>query len=428
MRGDGMIDIIGNLEARGFFEQISEEAVRDSFKDDKQIIYAGFDPTSDSLHLGHLVPIMALAHFQRAGNKVLAVVGGATAMIGDPSGKSKERNLLTREQVRLNSESIKKQLSIFLDFDGENAALMLDNYDWIGSLSLIEWLRVIGKFFTVNYMISKDSVRTRMASQNGISFTEFSYMTMQAYDFMYLYDKYNCNIQLGGNDQWGNITAGIDLIHKVYGAKGYGVTVPLLATSTGEKFGKTAGNAVWLDGTRTSPYSFYQYFIGTTDDDVERFLKLFTFLDMKEIADICVIHKMVPEKRKAQKRLAEEVTRMVHGKDGLERAKRASEALFGGSLDDLSRKEIEEVFVDVPSGDIERLRLVGILPIVDFLVDTKVLSSKGEVRRTIGQGGVYINNKRVAGVDVSVSCDDVLQSDVVVVRIGKKQYRLIYVI
>ncbi len=311
------MSILNDLNERGFIAATTDEALDEHLETGSRTIYIGFDPTADSLHLGHLVPIMVLAHLQRAGHKVLMVVGGATGMIGDPSGKSDERNLLTAEQIDHNVAAVREQLARFVSFEGDCPAEIVNNHDWIGPMSFIDWLREVGKFFTINYMVAKESVKQRMASEVGISYTEFSYMTLQAYDFLHLFREKGCTIQGGGNDQWGNITAGTDLIRKAQpGAKVFGVTFPLLTTSRGEKFGKTAGNAVWLDAERTSPYQLYQYWVRSEDADVEKFLKLFTFLSLDEIAAIMAEHNESPERRAAQKALAEHATRLIHGQGG----------------------------------------------------------------------------------------------------------------
>lgn len=420
-----MSSVLDNLKARGFIAQTSDENLGKYLARGPATIYVGFDPTASSLHLGHLVPIMALAHLQRAGHRALVVVGGATGMIGDPSGQSEERNLLTTDQIAENIAGVRQQLASFLDFDGDNAAIMLDNNEWIGAMSFIDWLRDVGKFFTINYMVAKESIKNRMGSEQGISFTEFSYMTMQAYDFLHLHDAHGCTVQAGGNDQWGNITAGIDLIRKVRNAKAYGMTFPLLMTASGQKFGKTAGNAVWLAPDRTSPYHFYQYWVRTDDADVERFLKLFTFLELDEIERIMGEHNATPHGRGAQKALAEQTTRIVHGQDGLAKAVRASEALFGGDLAEFTAAELQEIFADVPSSHLDPSRIDEGLKVVDLLVETGLVGSKGEARRKIAQGGAYVNNERVADPETQVGAGQVLGASIIVLRLGKKQYHLV---
>jgi tyrosyl-tRNA synthetase len=420
------MSILNDLNERGFIAATTDEALDEHLETGSRTIYIGFDPTADSLHLGHLVPIMVLAHLQRAGHKVLMVVGGATGMIGDPSGKSDERNLLTAEQIDHNVAAVREQLARFVSFEGDCPAEIVNNHDWIGPMSFIDWLREVGKFFTINYMVAKESVKQRMASEVGISYTEFSYMTLQAYDFLHLFREKGCTIQGGGNDQWGNITAGTDLIRKAQpGAKVFGVTFPLLTTSRGEKFGKTAGNAVWLDAERTSPYQLYQYWVRSEDADVEKFLKLFTFLSLDEIAAIMAEHNESPERRAAQKALAEHATRLIHGEDGLAKAVAASGALFGGDLSALGAGELKDIFADVPSTTMERSRLAEGLGVLDLFAETGLAKSKGEARKKIAQGGVYINNERISDVDATIDSAGLLADELLVLRMGKKQYHLV---
>ncbi len=420
-----MSSVYDSLEARGLIEQVSDEGIGDFLAKEKTTIYTGFDPTSDSLHLGHLVPIMAMAHFQQAGHKVIALVGGATGMIGDPSGKSEERNLLTADKVAENVAALKNQLSRFLDFEGDNAALMLDNNDWIGQMSFTEWLRDVGKYFTVNYMVAKESVKTRMASDNGISFTEFSYMTMQAYDFLHLFDTHDCTIQYGGNDQWGNITAGIDLVRKTRQKPVYGVTCPLIRTSTGEKFGKTAGNAVWLDPTRTSPYNFYQYWMGVADGDVKQYLNFFTFLSTDKIDEVCAAHEECPERREAQKLLAGEVTKTSHGSEGLAKAQAATQAMFGGALEGLGDADLADIFEDVPSSTVAAGDIASGMSLVDLLAGTSLAESKGKARKLIQQGGISVNNVRATDTEAIVNNDTLAGRNTLILRAGKKRYHLV---
>ncbi len=317
--------LLDQLEQRGMIDDVTDRAALDErLAKPGASIYVGFDPTADSLHVGHMLPALMLARFQRAGHRPIIVVGGATGMIGDPSGRSAERQLLTVETIRANAVAVGKQLARFVSFEGSNAAIMVDNADWTRAVSYLDWLRTIGKHFTINYMMAKESVRRRLEDrEQGISYTEFSYMLLQANDFLHLFDAHGCEIQAGGSDQWGNITAGIELIRKARGAQAFGITFPLLATSSGEKFGKSAGNAVWLDPARTSPYQFYQYWIRTEDADVEKLLRLFTFLEMDEIASLMSAHAESPEKRIPQIALANEMTRMVHGDDALQLATNA---------------------------------------------------------------------------------------------------------
>lgn len=420
-----MPKVYETLQKRGFVHQISHQDLPGRLEGESLVLYTGFDPTADSLHLGHLVPVLLMRHLQQAGHRPLAVVGGATGMVGDPSGRSEERNLLSAEQVAHNKAAIRAQLERFLDFSGAAAATMLDNFDWISPMSFIDWLRDVGKHMTINVMLAKDSVKGRMESEQGISFTEFSYMTMQAYDFLHLYRHHGCVLQCGGSDQWGNITAGIDLIRRVESGKAAGLTVPLITTASGQKFGKSAGNAIWLDAKRTSPFQFYQYFVRTEDADVDRFLKLFTFLTLEEIEPIVAEHQQQPHLRLAQKRLAAEITSLVHGPEGLKRAEAATEALFGGDLSQLSEADLLEIFADVPSASFAASRLdAGISPI-DLLAESGVCKSKGEARRMLDQGAVYLNNQRcepAAAIDRSALAG----RSVLVVRLGKKNYHLLH--
>ncbi|MFA4987558.1 MAG: tyrosine--tRNA ligase [Candidatus Brocadiia bacterium] len=413
------------LEARGFVAQVSDPEVWSALARESVTLYVGFDPTANSLHLGHLIPVIAMAHLQRAGHRVIALVGGATGMVGDPSGRSGERQLLTPEQVAQNVAGVKLQLERFLTFSGRNAAIMLDNNDWIAPMSFVDWLREVGKFFTVNYMVAKESVRNRMASESGISFTEFSYMTMQAYDFLHLLETQGCRLQCGGNDQWGNITAGIDLIRKAKGESAYGLTFPLVATSSGEKFGKSAGNAIWLDRARTSVYQFFQYWIQIDDADVEKFLKLFTFLPVDEIEVCCQSHKQAPHLRKAQATLAREVTLMVHGEEATERVIYASEKVFGGDLSGLSQQELLDIFAEVPPSPVDASRLDEGLALTDLLAEVGACKSKNEARRMVRQGAVYLNQKRVGDEERIVTADDIVGESLLVVRLGKKNHHLV---
>ncbi len=404
----------------------NEVAAREALSSRKVSIYIGFDPSATSLHVGNLVPIMTLAHFQRAGHRPIVLVGGATGMIGDPSGRSTERTLLDNDEVDKNVEAIKKQLSRFVSFEGENAAIMVNNADWIGQKSYLEWLRDVGKHFTVNYMIAKESVRSRLEDrEQGITYTEFSYMLLQAYDFFHLFTEFDCLIQGGGSDQWGNITAGTDLIRKRTGKEAIGITYPLITTASGEKFGKSAGNAIWLDGDLTSPYSFYQYWINSEDADVERYLKFFSFVPVEDIATICEEHAKDPHKREAQKRLAAEVTRVVHGEEGLQSALRATQVLFGSTLDGLSDKELNEIFKDVPSTDMKMTDLKAGITLIDMLADTGMCKSKGEARRLIKGGGVSVNNNRVEDIELTLTDANLASETMIMLRSGKKRYHLV---
>jgi len=389
--------------------------------------YIGFDPTAKSLHVGSLIPLITLSRFQRFGNIPIVVIGGGTGLIGDPSGKTKERPLLSKEEIEENIEGIKAQIEKFLDFKAkENPAKIVNNYDWLGEIKLVDFLREVGKHITVNYMLQKESVRNRLQREEGISFTEFSYMLLQAYDFLVLYDRENCVLQMGGSDQWGNITAGIELIRKMRGGKAYGLVFPLITTSSGVKFGKTEEGTVWLDPNLTSPFKFYQFWINTDDADVIRYLKYFTFLGEREIGELEESLKREPEKREPHRVLAREVTRMVHGEDAMRRAERASKVLFGEEIKDLNLREILEIFSDVPSREIPKERFEGEgYPLVELLVDVGLFPSKGEARRAIKDGGVYVNNIRVSDAQDKISLSRTIEGKVLILRKGKKNYLLV---
>lgn len=421
------MSVYNELKDRGFISNVTDPEIEKYLEENKVTVYCGFDPTAESLHVGNLVPLMGLAHFQRHGHKVLPLIGGATGMIGDPSGKSEERNLQSITQVMHNAESIKGQMEKVLHFKGENSAFMVNNYDWTHGMSIIDWLRDIGKHFTLSYMLAKDSVKSRLASENGISYTEFSYMTLQSYDFLYLFRNFGCTMQFGGNDQWGNITAGIELIRRADSGKVFGMTFPLMTTSTGEKFGKSAGNAVWLDPEKTSPYQYYQYWINTTDEDVEKMMKLFTFIDVSEIEKVCGEHKLNPHLRKAQTLLAQEATKILHGEEGLNSAQAASAALFGGDLKGLSEKELKSIFNDVPSTVVPREEIKTGINIADLLVNTNMQPSKGKARNLISQGGCYINNEKVEDPEFIVNTSSLMHKSMIIIRCGKKSYHLVNV-
>jgi tyrosyl-tRNA synthetase len=389
--------------------------------------YIGFDPTASSLHVGSLLQIMNLARLQRFGHHAIALVGGGTGMIGDPSGKTQERQLLSVEQIQHNLEGIRGQLTRFLDFDGvSNPARMVDNGEWLLSVGLIEFLRDIGKHFRVNVMMTKDSVRERFKQEQGISFTEFSYQLLQGYDYLVLHDRYGCTLQMGGSDQFGNIIEGIDLIRTKRGAQAYGVVSPLVTKADGTKFGKTEGGQnIWLDPQRTSPFKFYQFWINTLDADVIPYLKYFTFLSRDDIAELEHAVQTAPEQKAAQKRLAAEVTRLVHGESALERAVRASQVLFGGSLEDVALEDLLDIFGDAPSSQFERARFDGEgVPLADVLVESGLIKSKREARDMMGSGGVYVNNQRVTDAARRLTHADSLGGQVVVLRKGAKTYHL----
>ena len=421
-----MLAPIELLRRRGLLEQISDEAgLTALFAREQVSFYVGFDPTARSLHVGNFVPIMMMAHLQRAGHRPIAVVGGATGMIGDPSGRSSERNLLDDSAVLANLATIRTQLASFLRFEGSNAAKVVNNADWTGPISYLHWLRDVGKYFSVNAMIAKESVRRRLEERDqGISYTEFSYMLLQAYDFFVLNRDEGVQLQMGGNDQWGNITAGIELIHKKGGGQAYAITSPLLLTAAGEKFGKSAGNAVWLDSALTSPFAFYQYWVRTDDRDAGKFLRMFTFLDLEEIEAIEAAHASNLAGRGAQKRLAQEVTRIVHGEAALLRAELATEILFGREIQGLSDAELADIFGDVPSTQLERSRLEAGIDLISLLVEMGASASKGEARRALTAGSIYLNNVKVTDAALMVTAAQLASESTLVVRTGKKNYFL----
>lgn len=424
-----MKDIFAELAWRGLLHQSTDDKHLIPWLMEKpRTVYIGFDPTADSLHVGHLLQVMTLRRFQKAGHRPIALVGGATGMIGDPSGKSAERNLLSVEVLQGNVEAMKKQLAHFLDFGtGPTSALMVNNFDWMGRFSYLEFLRDVGKHFPVNVMLGKESVKNRLErTDSGLSYTEFSYMLLQAYDFVHLYDTYGCEIQAGGSDQWGNITAGIDLARRMRGAQLYGMTCPLLTKSDGTKMGKTESGALWLDPAKTSPYQFYQYWINLADADVGKCLRYLTDLEREEIEAIEVQHAADPGRREAQKRLACEITRLVHGEEGLASAQRATGVLFGAEIAGLNDAELSDIFADVPSCELSRDRLASEgLPIVDALVESGLSKSKGEAKRTLTQGGAYLNNRRVDDPDLRLTTEALASETVLVLRAGKKNYALL---
>lgn len=391
--------------------------------------YIGFDPTADSLHVGSLLTIMGLVHLQRAGHTPVALVGGGTGLVGDPSGKTQERPLLGAEDVDRNAQAIRGQLEHFLDFEvSTNPARMVNNLEWLGSLGALEFLRDVGKHFSVNAMLRKDTVRRRLDDEDqGISYTEFSYSLMQAYDFLCLYDR-GCTFQMGGSDQWGNITAGIDLIRRARGGRAYGVVWPLVTTAAGTKFGKTEAGTVWLDPARTSPFRFYQFWLNTDDRDACRYLRSFTTLPREEIEGVEATMAERPQERAAQRLLAAEVTERTHGPTARTRAEAASRVLFGGSLDGLGAEDIAEIFGDVPASQVDRARLGGKgVPLVELLAETGVASSKGDARRSIEGGGIYVNNERRNDVETRVTVEDAVEGRYLILRKGKKSYHLVQI-
>ncbi len=421
-----MASIYATLESRGLIAQASDPALAELLAKERFVIYVGFDPTASSLHLGHLVPVMALAHFQRAGHGVLALVGGATAMVGDPSGRSDERNLLSAAQVRENAEGVRRQLARFLDFDGPYADIMVDNMDWTAPMSFIDWLRDVGKYFTVNYMVAKDSVKSRMSSEHGISFTELSYMTMQAYDFLHLHDHHGCRLQGGGSDQWGNITAGIDLVRRVRQAPVYGLTFPLMTTAAGAKFGKSAGNAIWLDPARTTRWEFYQYLVRQDDRDVIRFLRTYTFLPDQRIEELERQLAAHPDERDAQKALAYEVTALVHGPEAAREMQYAAEVVYDQHIRGIGERTLRDVFAAVPTSTITRQQLEAGMDILEIMLGSGMVKSKGEGRRLLDAGGVYVNNLRVQP-GTRTGAQHLASESLMVLRSGKKNYYLVQV-
>ena len=389
--------------------------------------YIGFDPTAVSLHVGSLLPIMGLARLQQHGHTPIALVGGGTGMIGDPSGKTQERQLLSKEQIEFNVEGIRSQLSLFLDFEVKsNRAMLINNADWLAPIPMVDFLRDVGKHFTVNYMLAKELVKRRFEEGDGISFTEFSYMLLQSYDFLILHDRYGCTLQMGGSDQWGNIVAGTELIRKMRGAKGYGLVFPLVTTSAGIKFGKTEAGSVWLDPNLTSPYRFYQFWINTEDSDVVKYLKFFTMLDQQAIAELEQAVVTAPEKREAQKRLAEEVTRTVHGESNLRKAIQASQVLFGGEIEDLSASDVLDIFAEVPSSEVPGDTFTGVgVSLVDLVISSGFAPSKGAARRLIEDGGIYINNRRVSDVQAAIDLSTFIDGQFLVLRKGARKYHLV---
>ena len=419
-------NLFEELTWRGFINQVTDPELPGLLAKESVRLYCGFDPTADSLHIGSLLPIMGLAHFQRGGHRPIALVGGGTGLIGDPSGKAQERSMLTKELVQANAEGIHRQLAHFMRFEGENAAVMINNADWLCELPLVDFLRDIGKHFSVNAMLARDSVKVRLQDrEHGISFTEFSYCLLQAYDFLHLNDSHDCRMQVGGSDQWGNIVSGIDLVRRLRDRQAYGITFPLVTKSDGSKFGKSEGGNIWLDAQRTSPYQFYQFWINQSDADAGQYLRFFTFLSREDIEDLDRQTREEPHKRAAQRRLAEEVTRLVHGEEALQHAQHASQAVFGGELTGLDERTLLEVFSEVPSADLPAANLADGRPLLDALVEAGVFPSKGEARRLIRNGGLYVNNTRIDAEDSKLGTGSLLTANLAVVRTGKKNYHLL---
>ncbi len=421
-------NIFDELKARGLVFATTE-GTEDLLKRENVTLYNGFDITADSLHVGHMVPLLALARMQRFGHHPIALAGGGTTMVGDPSGKNAERTLTSKEEIDSRLEAIKGQLAHFLDFNVKsNPARVMNNADWLLKLNLIDFLRDIGKHFTVNAMINKDSVRNRLDREEGLSFTEFSYQLIQSYDFLYLYQTVGCKMQSGGSEQWGNITGGVELIRRVEGGEAYGLTYPLITKADGTKFGKTESGSVWLDPKKTSPYRFYQFWLNTDDRNVIDYLNYFTFLSVEDIAGLKVSLEQHPELREPHRKLAEEITRLLHGETAMASAQQASQALFGGSLDGLSAGEIADIFSDVPSTTLPKTRLSADLTAADLLVESGFLKSKGEARRAIDEGGISVNNQRVESPCALIDTGRLLHGEYLVLRRGKKNYHLVKIV
>ena len=423
------MDIYDELTWRGLIHQATDaDTLGTWLNSDSRTVYAGFDPTADSLHVGHFLPLMTLRRFQRAGHCPIALVGGATGMIGDPSGKSQERNLLDVATLRANVASIENQMRRLLDFEeGEHAAKLVNNFDWMSTFGYLDFLRDVGKNFPVNVMLAKDSVKSRLErTDGGLSYTEFSYMLLQAYDFVYLHEHHGCALQIGGSDQWGNITAGIDLGRRMTGSQLQGFTLPLLTKTDGTKMGKTESGAVWLSAEKTSPYAFYQYWINVADEDAGKCLRLLTELSRAEIDALDASRVDQPHERASQRRLAQALTQLVHGDAGLASAERATAVFFGAEIGDLTDRELLEIFADVPNHQVSRQRLLGEgLSLIDALTLAGLAKSKGEARRSIQQGGAYVNNRRRSDIDTCLTPDDLAGESVAVLRSGKKRYGLL---
>ena len=422
------MDIYSDLVARDIIKQVTDPSIADALNKQSLTFYIGFDPTSDSVHVGTLLPLMTMRRLQLAGHKPIAVVGGATGMIGDPSGKTSERSLLDDAQIEKNLKGITSAISQIVDTTGPNAVKIVNNADWMRDFSFIRFLRDVGKHFTVNHMIAKESVRARLEDrEHGISYTEFSYMLLQAYDFLHLYQTAGCRLQVGGSDQWGNITAGTDLIRKVTGSNEgvFGMTHPLVMKADGTKFGKSESGTIWLDARKTSTYQFYQYFIQTADADVMTLINYFTFLNAEERAALAESLKTHPEKREAQLALAREVTKLVHGQAELERAEKATQALFGASIRELDERTLLDVLGEAPTTRKAKDALAAGQPVLDLLVESGLSASKGAARKEITAGGIYVNNVRVTDPAASLKTDDLISGGYVVLRKGKKTYHLV---
>jgi tyrosyl-tRNA synthetase len=418
------MNLYGEFEWRGLLYDASE-GLREVLAREKVTAYIGFDPTAASLHVGNLVPIMALARLQRFGHAPIALVGGGTGLIGDPSGKAAERQLLTMDKVEANVAGIQSQLERFLDF-GNSSTRFVNNAEWLTQLTAVDFMRDIGKHFSVNAMLAKESVKRRIESQDGISYTEFSYLLLQAYDFLVVFDRFNCTVQMGGSDQWGNITAGMDLIRRLRGGKAYGLVLPLVTTSAGTKFGKTEAGTIWLDPELTKPYEFYQFWLNTDDRDVARYLKFFTFLDAAQISELEAATVAEPEKRRAQQELARHVTALVHGDTAVRDAEAASRKLFGGDVASMSVTELLQVFPNVPSST--TAYVADGWPIIELLSSAGVASSKSDAARLIRGGGIYVNDRRITDEKLRLRPDEAIEGELFVVRKGKKDNYLVRIV
>ncbi|KIL77800.1 Tyrosyl-tRNA synthetase [Bacillus badius] len=422
-KGRREMELLEELQWRGIiYQQTDEEGIKALLENEQVSLYCGVDPTADSMHIGHLLPFLTLRRFQNNGHRPIVLVGGATGLIGDPSGKKEERKLQTLEMVQHNVACIKKQLEKIFKFEGENGAKLVNNYDWAGSMDIVTFLRDFGKHIGVNYMLAKDTVASRL--ETGISFTEFTYTILQAMDFLHLYENHNCKMQIGGSDQWGNITTGLELIRKMKpeGEKAYGLTIPLVTKADGTKFGKTESGAIWLDPKKTSPYEFYQFWINTADADVVKYLKIFTFLTPATIEELENSVKEEPHLRKAQKALAEEMTRLIHGNEALEQAQKITAALFSGDVKSLTAAEIEQGFKDVPSFEQASGEEIGL---VDLLVAAGISSSKRQAREDVQNGAVSINGEKVTDTAYVLSEKDKMEGEFTIIRRGKKKYHLV---
>jgi tyrosyl-tRNA synthetase len=421
-----MSSVMDELAWRGLVYDVTD-GLAEVLARERVTAYIGFDPTASSLHVGSLLTVMGLARLQRFGHSPIAVVGGGTGMIGDPSGKSQERVLLSIDQVNENVAGIRRQLARFLDFDlAQNPGRIVNNADWLGTIDVLSFLRDTGKHFTVSYMLQKESIQRRLESEEGISYTEFSYLVLQAYDFLQLFDRFGCTVQMGGSDQWGNITAGIDLIRRLRGRKAHGLVWPLMKTAAGVKFGKTEAGTVWLDPARTSPFKFYQFWLNTDDRDVVPYLKAFTFLERGEVEGLEQVTHEAPERREAQRVLARHLTELVHGSDHRSRAENASSRLFGEDITTLPVDELLEVFEDVPSTMLTTTELESDgIGLVDLIARVKLVSSKSEARRIVESGGIYLNNRRVTNPTARITTDNAIEGRLWVLRKGAKQTHLV---